>query len=76
MDTSKHDLAGLFSQLGLDNSVDSINQFIQQHSIDPDIQIYEADFWNESQSSFIYDALEQDADWSEVIDQLDVLLRQ
>mgnify|MGYP001182333735 FL=1 len=35
----------------------------------------EAPFWNRAQADFLRDALWNDADWSEAIDELDVLLR-
>ncbi|MCZ6828231.1 MAG: DUF2789 family protein [Gammaproteobacteria bacterium] len=40
-----------------------------------DIPLDHAAFWNTGQAQFIREALEQDSDWSEVVDQLDALLR-
>lgn len=75
MDTSQHTMAALFSQLGLDNSRFAIEQFIEGHFVEPDITLCEADFWTPAQSTFIECSLAEDGDWSEVIDQLDTLLR-
>ena len=35
----------------------------------------DAFFWSESQAQFLRDDILDDADWAEVVDQLDVLLR-
>jgi hypothetical protein len=75
MDTSLHTLSTLFDQLGLDSSPDAIAKFVSSHNIDADIPLHEADFWNSAQASFIQDAIEEDADWAEIIDQLDIMLR-
>ncbi len=75
MDMTRHDMATLFAQLGLDNSPSAISAFINSHKIPTDISLAQATFWNSAQASFLTEHLKQDADWSEVIDQLDVLLR-
>ncbi|OHU86723.1 MULTISPECIES: DUF2789 domain-containing protein [Pseudoalteromonas] len=75
MDTSKHNLATLFAQLGLDNSPDQITQFINKHRIADDMLLAEAPFWNEGQRHFIEESLREDADWCELIDELDAMLR-
>ncbi len=76
MDTSTHNLKALFEQLGLDSRADKIETFIENHHVAPDLPLAEAPFWNASQASFIKDAIGEDADWCEVIDSLDSLLRQ
>lgn len=75
MDTSQHSFSTLFAQLGLDSDASSIEQFIETHKLDHDLAIENAPFWTPSQKSFIQESLAQDGDWSEVIDQLDSLLR-
>jgi len=75
MDTSKHDMNGLFAQLGLDATRSGIYHFVKEHNIQADLTIDEAPFWSESQASFIADSIQEDGDWSEVIDQLDTMLR-
>ncbi len=69
-------LADLFSQLGLANDEVSIKRFVNQHKLAPGTLLYEADFWNNSQADFLQEAICQDADWAEIIDQLDNMLRE
>ena len=75
MDTTPQDLSHLFDQLGLDNSEQSIDTFIANHTIPSHILLCQADFWNDSQKSFLKEAIEEDAQWSELIDHLDAQLR-
>ncbi|KJF85197.1 DUF2789 family protein [Photobacterium phosphoreum] len=75
MEAFNHNLANLFSQLGLDNSTDFIEYFLHTHSLTPSQKLAEAPFFAPAQQQFINEAQQQDADWSEVIDQLDTLLR-
>lgn len=65
----------LFAQLGLENDELSVKRFIHQHKIQAGVLLYEAPFWNDSQAMFLQEAIYQDADWAEVIDQLDTMLR-
>ncbi len=69
-------LGMLFAQLGLDNDELSIKRFIHQHKLESGVLLYDAKFWNESQSGFLQEAIYQDADWAEIIDQLDSMLRE
>ncbi|MBU0914417.1 MAG: DUF2789 domain-containing protein [Gammaproteobacteria bacterium] len=75
MDMTTHDMATLFAQLGLDNSPAAIRAFVASHKIPADMSLAQASFWNSAQASFLTENLKQDADWSDVIDQLNVLLR-
>jgi hypothetical protein len=76
MDVSEHTFKNLFLQLGLPDSEDDIEQFIARHrGIDKGVTLHEADFWNMSQSAFLSEAIADDSDWAEVVDHLDVLLR-
>ncbi|CEO38278.1 DUF2789 domain-containing protein [Photobacterium kishitanii] len=75
MEAFNHDLANLFSQLGLDNSTESIEHFLQTHGLEQQQKLAEAPFLVPAQQQFIIEAQQQDADWCEVIDQLDALLR-
>ncbi|CAM3867853.1 DUF2789 domain-containing protein [Aeromonas bestiarum] len=76
MEFLTHDLSALFAQLGLANDELSLHRFIHEHRLDNQTLLPEADFWTQSQANFLRDALWDDSDWSEAIDQLDVLLRQ
>jgi len=75
MDTTKTDLTHLFKQLGLSNQSDDINHFIIAHQLPAETRLTEAPFWTSAQKAFLLEALNEDAQWSEVIDQLDVMLR-
>ncbi|MDF2179636.1 DUF2789 family protein [Aliiglaciecola sp. CAU 1673] len=69
-------ISDLFEQLGLDNDEKSINQFIERYrGLDSETKLEQAAFWNNAQSSFIKSALTEDAEWAEVIDQLNMRLR-
>ncbi len=70
MDTSKHDLASFFTQLGLPNSSQDINTFISSHPLPSGTALAKASFWSNSQATFIAEALHQDSDWAEVADEL------
>ncbi|WP_260961537.1 DUF2789 domain-containing protein [Pseudomonas citri] len=76
METPIHSLPALFKQLGLPDDAVSIDQFIASHSpLKPDLHLADAFFWSEAQRQLLRDELLEDADWAEVVDQLDVLLR-
>jgi hypothetical protein len=74
MDTSAHNLHTLFAQLGLDNSEPAMAQFIQRHRLAAGLAIQDAPFWNTAQASFLRESLKEDAEWCEVIDELNTLL--
>ncbi|EDM69162.1 MAG: DUF2789 domain-containing protein [Moritella sp.] len=65
----------LFAQLGLDNDELSMKRFISQHKLDAGVLLFEAPFWNNSQAMFLKESIYEDADWAEVIDHLDAMLR-
>ncbi|OBU24415.1 DUF2789 family protein [Photobacterium aquimaris] len=75
MEAFNHNLANLFSQLGLDNSAESIEHFLQTHQLEQQQKLSDAPFLIPAQQQFIIESQQQDADWCEVIDQLDALLR-
>lgn len=75
MDTTTATLEHLFQQLGLGSTEEGITLFIEQHEIPQNTTIAQAIFWSEAQRHFIEEALNEDAQWSELIDQQDVLLR-
>jgi len=75
MQNPSHTLTELFDQLGLESDAVAIDQFIQAHPLAPGIALQKASFWSEAQLHFIQESWHQDSDWSELIDQLDNLLR-
>ena len=71
MGTLLIDMASLFAQLGRANDADSIRQFIDAAPpLGGDVQLHEAAFWSTSQAAFLRDALQDDAEWAEVVDAL------
>lgn len=76
MENPTHSLPSLFKQLGLPDDAESIDKFIASHSpLKPELHLADAFFWSESQKQFLRDEIREDADWAEVVDQLNVLLR-
>ena len=77
MQDQRHDLANLFAQLGLPSDLAAINAFIAAHRPLPaGVQLAEAPFWSPTQSAFLAEELQVDADWAEVIDELNSELGQ
>jgi hypothetical protein len=77
MENSWHSLASLFDQLGLESSEQAIDAFVAKHGpLSGEVNLHQATFWTRSQASFLREGTEQDADWTEIIDQLDSLLRE
>ena len=75
MDFSTHSINTLFQQLGLPATDSEIDSFFSRHKLDPETRLIEAEFWSEAQVAFLKEALEEDADWVEIVDQLDARLR-
>lgn len=73
----QRDLATLFAQLGLANDPASIDAFIAAHRPLPDdVALADASFWTPAQAAFLAEELQADADWAEVIDELNSELGQ
>lgn len=71
-----HSFTSLFVQLGLPSAAEDIRGFIESHSPLPEhLALHEAPFWSASQSAFLLESVQNDADWSEVIDNLNAALR-
>ncbi|MEX8494960.1 DUF2789 domain-containing protein [Sphaerotilus sp.] len=76
MDTLFHSMKELFAQLGLDDDPSAIRAFIAQHRPLPlEIRLFDAPFWSPSQSALIREKLQEDGDWSVLIDTLNSQLR-
>ena len=75
MDTSEHDMAALFAQLGLPNSEIAMDNFFQNNHLPPEVPLVNAAFWSAGQAQFLREAIAEDADWAEVVDHLDAQLR-
>jgi len=76
MEIQTHSLASLFDQLGLNSTNQAIEDFTSRYKpLSGNIELYEASFWNASQASFLKQAKDDDADWADIVDQLDSMLR-
>jgi hypothetical protein len=76
MEAFFHRFSELFSHLGLRSDNVGIQQFIEDHSpLDPSIRLEDAPFWTPAQATFLKEELLEDADWAEVVDQLNNALR-
>lgn len=76
MESPIHPFSELFAQLGLPSDAQGIRQFLAQHGpLAPDVSLPDAACWTPSQATFLREALQQDSDWAEVVDQLNQALR-
>lgn len=75
MESSIHTLNNLFAQLGLPSDDIEIDRFIQTHRpLATNLSLSEAPFWSPAQATFLCEEIMKDADWAQVIDQLNVRL--
>jgi len=76
MDNPIHHFNDLFAQLGLPSDEPGIRQFIAAHTpLAADVKLPQAPFWTPAQAAFLREALLQDSDWAELVDQLSESLR-
>ena len=76
MEPPIHNLNSLFDQLGLDSTDAAIEDFIKSNRPLPgNIELHNADFWSSSQASFLKQVKDKDADWAEIVDQLNTMVR-
>ncbi len=76
MELTTHPFSELFAQLGLPSDEPSIVAFIDKHRPLPEgVTLAQASFWSPSQAQFLRESLTADADWAEVVDQLNLALR-
>lgn len=72
-----HRFSDLFAQLGLPSDGLSIYVFLMDKTpLRPDIRLEDAPFWTASQARLLREGLLHDADWAEVIDQLNLALHE
>lgn len=70
-----HSINDLFAQLGLVSDQASIVHFILTHrALMSNVVLSEAAFWTPAQATFLREEILKDADWAEVIDQLNAEL--
>lgn len=76
MDSNNPTMNDLFCQLGLSPEQQEIEAFIERYrGLNSSVHIENAPFWTPAQASFIQSALAEDAEWAELIDQLNSRLR-
>ncbi|MFT4171388.1 MAG: DUF2789 domain-containing protein [Rhodocyclaceae bacterium] len=76
MEAPLHTLNNLFAQLGLPDDAASIDAFILAHRPVPTtISLFDAPCWTPAQADLLRQQIMLDADWAEVVDQLNVRLR-
>jgi hypothetical protein len=75
MELANHSVHDLFAQLGLANEDADIERFVASHGpLAGGTKLADAPFWSDTQARFLRDEILEDADWAEVIDQLNVML--
>ena len=75
MFTQQPGINDLFVQLGLPSDEPAIEKFISEHrGLNSAQPLADAPFWNDAQASFLRQALAEDAEWAEVIDELNTRL--
>lgn len=74
MESPIHSINNLFNQLGLASDDASIAHFIKTHRAASKVALSEAAFWTPAQAAFLREEILNDADWAEVIDQLNAEL--
>jgi hypothetical protein len=75
MQASFHRFSELFAQLGLPTDEPGIQSFLNRHAnLPPHVQLADAPFWTPAQAAMLREELVDDADWAEVIDQLNLAL--
>lgn len=76
MEPSQHSFSELFRQLGLPADKAYIERFIADHKpLEASVKLSAAPFWTPAQQDFLRKALQEDADWAPLVDQLNAELR-
>ena len=75
MERPVHSMANLFAQLGRPCDESAIARFVEtHHPLSGGVLLHEAAFWTPSEADFLRQAILDDADWAEVIDELNTRL--
>ncbi|WP_372748202.1 DUF2789 domain-containing protein [Litorivivens sp.] len=75
MEPIVHSMNTLFRQLGLPDDDKDVEHFINSHQPLPrEMPLPDAAFWSPAQAEFLREAISDDADWAEVVDELDTRL--
>jgi hypothetical protein len=75
MEPHTHTFGQLFAQLGLASDAEAIESFIAEHApLAADQSLADAPYWTPAQAAFLREGLHSDADWAELIDELNLRL--
>ncbi|MEJ6004593.1 DUF2789 domain-containing protein [Paucibacter sp. AS339] len=76
MEKTHHRFNELFAQLGLPNDPAGIHAFLTRHApLASEFRLADAPFWSPVQAEMLCEQRCDDADWAELVDQLDAALR-
>ena len=76
MNAPLHRFTELFAQLGLPTDAPGIGRFLATHRpLASSVALADAPFWTAAQAAFLREEILEDADWAEVVDQLNAALR-
>lgn len=76
METVQVRMTNLFKQLGLDSSPQGIARFINDHPLNDNIHLFDADCWSDAQKEMLTEMLANDDKWALVVDELSAAMRQ
>ncbi|HZJ92715.1 MAG TPA: DUF2789 family protein [Thiopseudomonas sp.] len=68
-------MTNLFLQLGLDATPEGVANFICENRLASEVNILDAEFWNDGQRQLLKELLCSDGEWALVVDQLNEALR-
>ncbi len=74
MSLNNPNLVELFKQLGLSSEKNHIDRFIERHQLNSHAELSSAIFWTSDQRAFLKEAIAEDSEWAEVVDELARLL--
>ena len=76
MESCVHSLRNLFEQLGLPAEEADIARFVATHRpLAAGIALADPPCWSVAQAQFLREEIAEDADWAEIVDQLNLMLR-
>ena len=75
MESPVHRFSELFRQLGLPDDERAIATFLETHRLPAGVALAQAEWWTPAQARFLHEAVCEDADWAQVVEQLDAALR-
>jgi len=74
MNLHQPNLTDLFKQLGLSSEELHMNRFIERHQINSHADLLNAIFWTSDQRDFLREAIQEDSEWAEIVDEFANLL--